>query len=214
MPVSNDGLLPCLVGQPGGLSRRCPADGAAEGPVCRGPGGDGRAPGAPGAAAGAGGPARRGGCGATAETRPRGAAPEPAEQEGQGPVDVGPGVWREATASSGPCTSAGLGTQPLRERHLQGRDIVKVASAPSAVSPCCGQVLGYSSALRVPGNSLILATSSESVPGEPAPSAAWCLSHSRVVWTVSCGPRWVGWAGSRNAEMGCRSCRINRLTGV
>lgn len=29
-------------------------------------------------------------------------------------------------------------------------------------------------------------------PGSQHPSAAWCLSHSRVVWTVSCGPRWVG----------------------
>ena len=81
----------CLVGQPGGPPDGAQADGATEGPVRRGPGGDGGAPGAPGAAAGAGGPARRGGCGATTETRPHRAAPKPTEQEGQGPVDVGLG---------------------------------------------------------------------------------------------------------------------------
>lgn len=85
VPVSNDGLV-CLVGQPGGPPDGAQADGAPlRRPCCRGPGGDrGRAPGAPRRLCGrCGRPCSRGGCGATAETRPAEDG-EPAEQEEPG----------------------------------------------------------------------------------------------------------------------------------
>lgn len=109
---------------------------------------------------------------------------------------------------------AASGTASPRTRHCEGG--VWTLSAVPLLRP--SRVLGHSSALQVPralGSSLILAATFRVHPW----GASTPLQPGVLAKVKSCGLSAVdgtGWAcsGSRNAETGCRSCRVNRLTGV